>query len=76
MKEISRTEFFATVGSLNVHPRPDISTFNGRYFASEWELLDNSRRIVGRSVSDSWGVGPTKFYCAEPASYPRNLIAP
>lgn len=64
MNQVSETEFFRTVGQLNVHPRVDVATLKGRNHVSHWEMLDGARRVVGRSESDSWDVEPTKFFSA------------
>lgn len=42
MKQVTKHEFFAAIGGLNVHPHslPD---------RSDWETQDGSRRLVGRT---------------------------
>lgn len=48
MKEVSREEFFATVGQMDVHPR----TVDGSdYRTSVWET--RNRVVVGKSVKSS-----------------------
>lgn len=44
MVEVSKEEFFAMLGPLNVHPRcasPDYT---------DWELQDGTRKMIGRST--------------------------
>ena len=60
MQKVTKNEFYNKMGPQNVHPRPDESTFKGRFFTSHWEL--KNRQVVGKSVSDSWGIKPTDYY--------------
>lgn len=60
MIEISKTEFFATVGRMDVHPNVAVATLKDRFHVSMWESRD--RRVVGKTVSDSWAVSSTRFY--------------
>lgn len=60
MRSVSRDEFFATVGSLDVHPRVDVSTLKDRWHESDWETPQRQR--LGRTRSDSWGVEPTRYW--------------
>lgn len=61
MRKVTKEEFFATVGPLNVHPRVDMASLKTREHASTWEDL-NTRRVVGRTVSDSWGIEPIQCF--------------
>lgn len=63
MKLVTKDEFFAAM-NCNVHPRPDVSTFKGRFHISHWEMQDNSRRVLGMCRSDSWAALPTEYYLA------------
>ena len=62
MKQISKPDFFKTVGVLDVTPRVDVSTLQQRFHVSQWELRD--RTTVGKTVQDSWGVEATEFWTA------------
>jgi hypothetical protein len=42
--EVSKDEFFARVGTLNVHPH------NGNRDYTDWEMQDGTRRLIGRST--------------------------
>ena len=61
MREVSKDEFFNTVGQLDVHPRPV-----GRYpYTSEWEMR-HTRELKGRTVNSlppgkGWPVTTTYF---------------
>lgn len=61
MNPVSKSAFFEAVGPLDVHPRPDVSTFKGRYHTSIWEI-QTTRRVVGKDISDSHGVEETQFF--------------
>lgn len=71
--EVSKEEFYAGVGQLDVHPYPDVNRVRGdRYHTSYWKLLrtpqmfDGRMRapgtVIGRSVSDGWGVEPGQYF--------------
>lgn len=60
MKQVSKEQFFAKVGPLDVNPRVDVTTLRNRHHVSNWE--DRSRVQIGRSVSDSWGIEATQFF--------------
>ena len=48
MIQVTKDSFFATVSSMNVHPRP--IAIDGKWgLASEWERVE-SRRIIGKST--------------------------
>ncbi len=66
MIPVSKAEFFAMVGRLNVHPRVDASTLKGRYHVSHWEMQDGTRKVVGQSKSDSWSIDPTEYAVQKP----------
>ncbi len=42
-KQVTKEQFYASVGQLNVHPCP-------RREFTEWVMQDGSRRVVGVSV--------------------------
>lgn len=63
MKQVSEKEFFAAVGPLDVHPRVNVASLKGRYHTSNWEV-QHTRRLVGRTESDSHAAEPTKFFLA------------
>lgn len=52
MRQVSREEFYATVGQMNVHPRPE----KDRTF---WETPD--RRLMGISTPGYLCVGAKTF---------------
>ena len=58
--EITKTEFFATVGVLNVYPRVDVASLKTRFFTSCWVTIN--RTVLGKTITDSWGVEPTRFF--------------
>lgn len=45
LQPVTREQFFAAVGNLDVHPR----IVSDWPYRSEWRLQDNSRKIVGAS---------------------------
>lgn len=63
MREVTKGEFFAVLGDRDVVAHVDEATLRGRYHVSTWET--RGRYPVGRSVADSHGVEPTRFYLAE-----------
>jgi hypothetical protein len=64
MRHVSKEEFFAAIGPLDVNPRVEMSTLKDRLHVSQWEM-QNTRQHIGTSVSDSWGVNATQFYLRE-----------
>ena len=64
MRPVTRQEFFAAIGHLDVMPRVDVASFKHRIHVSNWET-QHTRQLVGRSESDSHGSQPTKFYLTE-----------
>lgn len=53
-REVTKAEFFAAMNPLNVHPRP-----KGNYpYVTDWEMQDGSRRLVGRSLGERYGLKP------------------
>jgi hypothetical protein len=56
MREVTKEQFFAVMGPLDVNPRP------GRDF-SEWETRD--RRVIGRSWPGYLCQGPTAYAIVE-----------
>lgn len=52
--EVTKEQFYGSVGKLNVHPRTLIETFREPALVSVWELLDWARqgRRVGVSTSE------------------------
>ena len=48
-KQISKEQFFSTVGQLDVHPRVLVESFKTPTHVSVWEL--KNRAVVGRSES-------------------------
>jgi hypothetical protein len=64
MRQVTEEEFFRVIGPLNVHPRVDKPSLKQRHHVSTWEMLDGTRRVIGRAESDSHGVEKTKFYLA------------
>lgn len=63
--QVTKEQFFAVVGPLNVHPRPDVRSFKGRDFVSDWELQDNTRERVGVNVSDFWACLPGAYFLTD-----------
>lgn len=59
-REVSKDDFFAKVGPMDVNPRVDGATLKGRFYTSHWETP--GRHVVGRSVSDGWGIEETQFF--------------
>jgi hypothetical protein len=57
MRQVTKEEFFKAVGPLNCHPRP------GRR-ETLWEMLDGTRRVVGRSTPGYMCEGPTAWFLA------------
>ncbi len=53
MREVSRDQFFATVGQMNVHPRVEKD-------ASYWETP--SRQLMGRTEPGYMGGGPKRYF--------------
>lgn len=53
MREVSRDQFFATVGPMNVHPRAEKD-------ASYWETP--SRQLVGRTEPGYLCQGATRYF--------------
>lgn len=64
MRTVTKEEFFAAIGPRDVNPRVDVSTLKERHHVSTWEVA-HTRKVVGRSRSDSWGSEPTQFYLAD-----------
>ncbi len=62
LKQISRDEFFSSIGRLNVHPYVRDSTLKGRFHVSDWIMQDGTRRCVAVTESDAHLGEPTKFY--------------
>lgn len=60
MIEVTKNEFFAVIGKRDVMPRVDQSTLKGRHHTSDWETPRRDR--IGKSVSDSYGSEPSRFY--------------
>lgn len=58
MREVTKKEFFATVGQLNVHPRPE----RDRTF---WEIV-GTRKLVGESTPGYLNPQePSRYYVAD-----------
>lgn len=53
MREVSRDQFFATVGPMNVHPRAEKD-------ASYWETP--SRQLIGRTEPGYMCEGPERYF--------------
>jgi hypothetical protein len=50
MRVVTRDEFFAAIGNLNVHPSPEGPWDQEKDgYRSEWRMQDGSRRLVGVS---------------------------
>ena len=45
MKEVTKEQFYALMGPLNVHPR----IMTSYPYTSEWRLQDMSRKMVGKT---------------------------
>ena len=60
MKQVTKEEFYATVGQLNVHPRSERER-------SVWETLDGTRRVVGVSTPGYMCEGPETYMVVENA---------
>lgn len=63
MNRVSKAEFFATVGKLNVHPH----ILPGPYpYSCDWKLLNNGR-VVGhtKEIRLNPGAVETEYYRAE-----------
>lgn len=67
MQQVTREKFFATVGALNVSPHVNLASLKRRHFESDWIMNDGTRRLVGRTISDSHGAEPTRFFVEERA---------
>jgi len=52
-REVTKEEFFSTVGQMNVHPRPERD-------ASYWETP--SRQLMGKSTPGFAGMGPKRYF--------------
>jgi hypothetical protein len=63
MIEVTKEEFFARVGPMDVNPRVDVPTLKGRHHTSWWETPQ--RVLVGKSTADGWGIDPTQFWLSE-----------
>jgi hypothetical protein len=61
MRQVTQAEFFAVIGPQDVHPRVDATTLRERHHVSMWEGR-HTRQVVGKSISDSYGVEPTQFF--------------
>ena len=51
--EVTKDEFFATVGPMNVHPRPD-------KHVTEWETP--GRHLIGRTTPGYLCEGPKAYF--------------
>ena len=60
MTDITQTEFMETIGQMDVMPKVDESTLRDRFHVSYWKL--RNRVVVGKSISDSWGIKPTVYF--------------
>lgn len=60
MVRASYKEFFAAMGKEDVHPHVDKASLRKRFIRSVWETP--TRRVLGESFSDSWGVESTVFF--------------
>ena len=58
--EISKEEFYATVGQLNVHPEIQ----NPYYpYWKLWEMQDGTKKVVGKTADKRvWGRICTRYY--------------
>ena len=57
MREVSRDQFFAAVGRMNVHPRSERD-------ASYWETP--TRKVMGRTEPGYMCEGPKRYFLATP----------
>lgn len=55
-REVSKDEFFKTVGQLNVHPWPRNVPYKDPTYGSDWKLPNGE--VIGKNVD----VGPHKHY--------------
>ena len=60
MTKITKAAFMAKIGILDVMPKVDVNTLRDRFHVSYWEL--RNRCVVGRTISDSWGIKPTVYF--------------
>lgn len=58
MREVTKAEFYAAIGPLNVHPRPERTH-------SSWRMVPNPDREVGRSWPGYMCEGPTGYALIE-----------
>jgi hypothetical protein len=56
---VTKDQFFAVIGQMDVHPRVEVASLKGRVFTSKWETP--RREHIGTSHSDSYGINPTIF---------------
>lgn len=50
---VTKDEFFAAIGQLNVHPRADVATLRDPHIVSHWEMPNRDR--IGFSGSNDGG---------------------
>ena len=63
LNSTSKVDFFNKVGPLDITPRVEVATLSHRFHVSLWEI--RNRTIMGKTVADSWGVMPTKFWLSD-----------
>lgn len=61
MQKVTKAEFFSAIGNGDIHPRPVVETFRGRFFTSMWEE-QKTRKLVGKSINDSYGINGGEYY--------------
>jgi len=59
MRHVTKHEFFAVLGPMNVNPVVEVNSLKHRTHVSKW--MTPYREHAGTSFTDSWGIEPTRF---------------
>lgn len=69
MKDVTKEQFYALMGPLNVHPR----IMTSYPYTSEWRLQDMSRKMVGKTIDRRDGGHIVTTYEVEDPMMPKEM---